>query len=129
MVKITKVKYRVKNYLPTSHHFQLFIILESMRKWPIVGTLPRTCTKDYELPPFEGGPKRAIGIKRGNSVHVAVGAFHRDPQYFSSPEKFDPSRFFEGSTESFTKEAFFPWGAGPRYIYSSSTRFNKLKLY
>ncbi|XP_026474633.1 cytochrome P450 6k1-like [Ctenocephalides felis] len=103
------------------------VINETLRKWPIVAAFPRTCTKDYELPPFEGGPKRAIGIKRGDSVHVAIGSFHKDPQYFSNPDKFDPSRFFEGSAETFTKDAFFPWGAGPRLCLGQRFAFLQIK--
>jgi cytochrome P450 len=39
---------------------------------------------------------------------------HRDPRFFSDPEKFDPDRWSPERAQSVPKFAYFPFGAGPR---------------
>ncbi|CAI9759580.1 unnamed protein product [Fraxinus pennsylvanica] len=44
-------------------------------------------------------------------VYWSVSTTHKDPKYFPSPEKFDPTRFEGNGAEPFT---FTPFGGGPR---------------
>ncbi|KAB1207553.1 Beta-amyrin 28-oxidase [Morella rubra] len=50
-------------------------------------------------------------IPKGFKLHWSAFATHKSPQYFSDPEKFDPSRF-EGSGP--VPFSYVPFGGGPR---------------
>ncbi|KAI9142974.1 cytochrome P450 [Paraphysoderma sedebokerense] len=88
--------------------FQLF--QETMRVYPPVLYLAReTGDTAVELP---------SGVTVPPNVMVQVGplVLHRNPEYWSDPDKFDPERWAEGG-EAFTekcKHAFIPFSAGPR---------------
>lgn len=84
-----------------------FILTETMRKHPSVGTLHRVTGKDYTLPNGAVAPK-------GTYVIVPVIAFHSDPDYFPNPEIFDPDRFSEENKKKRHVFAYLPFGEGPR---------------
>lgn len=50
-------------------------------------------------------------IQPGTWVVLPMHAVHTDPRFWDEPEKFKPSRFIDGKVN---REAFFPFGAGPR---------------
>lgn len=78
-----------------------------MRKHPAVGTLHRVSTTDYTLPNGALMPK-------GTYVVIPALAFHRDPNLFAQPEKFDPDRFSEARKHEIKPYSFLPFGEGPR---------------
>ncbi|KAK2982552.1 hypothetical protein RJ640_008175 [Escallonia rubra] len=71
------------------------------------------------MPPGLGAFREAITdfnyagyiIPKGWKLHWIANATHKNPDYFSDPEKFDPSRF-DGSGP--TPYTFVPFGGGPR---------------
>ncbi len=101
----------------------------------------RACTKDYELPGFDGviipkGMRVALPIiplhvctcTEWRSYQTTVSHFssevpckvrnllfiQRDPEYFDDPETFDPDRFGPERKASIRKVSYKPFGAGPR---------------
>lgn len=104
------------------------VVSESLRKWPPALALDRLCNKDYNLgKPNDKAPEDYI-IRKGFSVIIPVYAFHRDPQYFENPEKFDPERFSEENKHKINPFAYMPFGAGPRNCIGSRFALCEVKV-
>ena len=79
---------------------------ETMRLYPPVWAMSRT----------------AIAEDRFGDYHVPADAevlifpfvTHRDPRWFSDPERFSPERFFPENTAGRPRGAYLPFGLGPR---------------
>jgi len=56
------------------------VLTEAMRVYPPVYLIGREATRNLEL----GGYR----VKRGTTVFMSQWASHRDPRYFTDPEKF-----------------------------------------
>ena len=78
---------------------------ETLRKYPIVPVLNRTCVKDYKIP----GTDQVI--EKGVEVFIPALALQNDGNYYNDPEKFKPERFIE---ESSANKPYYPFGDGPR---------------
>ena len=53
-----------------------------------------------------------IKVKSGDLAQIVPYALHRDPRFFTDPNRFDPSRFLSAPT--WPQYAYLPFGAGPR---------------
>lgn len=53
-------------------------------------------------------------MRKGTGIGIPTFAFHRDPQYFPNPDKFDPERFSEENKHKIHPFAYSPFGLGPR---------------
>ncbi|XP_060526103.1 cytochrome P450 6a2-like [Cylas formicarius] len=84
------------------------VIYESMRKFPPVPAVPRTCTKTYRV------PNSNVVIEKGKMVNIPIAGLHWDPDYFPDSEKFDPDRFTEEIKATRPHYAYLPFGGGPR---------------
>jgi len=91
-------------------HFLLFT--ETLRKYPILPFLDRTCASDYKLPSPSG--KGTITLPAGTAVFISVLGIQNDPKYFPEPEKFDPDRFTDDNIRSRSKYTYIPFGEGLR---------------
>ncbi|KAK5640030.1 hypothetical protein RI129_010841 [Pyrocoelia pectoralis] len=83
-------------------------LYETLRKYPLVPTNTRLCTKSYKIPNSD------VVINEGTYVFLPTYALHRDPEYFPDPEKYDPDRFSMRSAKIRQHSAFLPFGDGPR---------------
>jgi len=84
------------------------VLTESMRLYPPAYAIGREATQDYLI------PGTSYVASKGATVAVSQYVIHRDPRYFSNPEKFDPDRWKPEMKSSLPKFAYFPFGAGPR---------------
>jgi cytochrome P450 len=65
----------------------------------------------FSRSPVEDDEIAGHHIPRGSIVAVSPYTLHRDPRFWRDPDRFDPGRFF---TDELTKNAFIPFGLGPR---------------
>nr|UXX33470.1 cytochrome P450 6a13-like protein [Holotrichia oblita] len=84
------------------------VMNETMRKYPLGGFLPRTCTENYKIP----GTNTVID--KGTQVFISVLGLHRDPEFYPDPDKFDPERFSNENKGKIVPGTFLPFGDGPR---------------
>lgn len=82
------------------------IVEETLRLYPPVWSFPRDAKGDDVIAGYH--------IPAGSMVLISPYLVHRHPDIWDDPERFDPERF---STERFQRQqrnAFIPFGAGPR---------------
>jgi cytochrome P450 len=77
---------------------------ETLRLYPTAWLIARTCLEDDDV----GG----YTIPQGATVFMSPYAIHRDPRYWSDPERFDPERF--ANEKQIDPESYLPFGKGPR---------------
>ncbi len=82
------------------------VFTESMRIYPPAWILPREASKDTKI--------GECLIPSGASVLMSQLINHRDPKFFSHPEKFEPERWTTEFRKKLPKFAYFPFGGGPR---------------
>ncbi|ALG85716.1 cytochrome P450 [Gordonia phthalatica] len=81
------------------------IMRESLRLCPPVPAQPRMAVKDTQVQGFY--------IPKGTMVSIPQLINHRDPQYYSHPEVFDPERFSpERAEDKGHRMAWTPFGGG-----------------
>jgi cytochrome P450 len=83
------------------------VLAESLRLWPPNALLSRVAHRDDVLPT---GKRVRVGSKLLLSPYVV----HRDPRYYSDPERFDPERFGQEARRGRPRYAYFPFGGGNR---------------
>ncbi|KAF7285756.1 cytochrome P450 6k1-like isoform X2 [Rhynchophorus ferrugineus] len=93
---------------------------ETLRKYPVMSILDRTCTMDYKVPGSD------YVIKKGQIIFVPLLGLHYDSKYFPDPEKFDPERFQNMSNFNNDGFSYIPFGAGPKNCIGA--RFGLLSL-
>ncbi|KAJ1530199.1 hypothetical protein ONE63_005126 [Megalurothrips usitatus] len=101
------------------------VIEETMRLYPTTSNLPRIATEDYTLPiPAKNGKPSVI--QKGTRVVIPIYAIHRDPEFYTDPDKFNPDNFTAEAKKARPKYAFLPFGAGPRICIA--IRFAMMQL-
>ncbi|KAJ8944237.1 hypothetical protein NQ314_009514 [Rhamnusium bicolor] len=63
------------------------VIDETLRKYPPLSLITRTCDEDYKVPGEE------VVIEKDTRVLIPVLGIHYDEEYYKNPEVFDPERF------------------------------------
>ncbi|KAG5873358.1 hypothetical protein JTB14_000486 [Gonioctena quinquepunctata] len=99
-----KLTYENMNEMPYLQQ----VIDETMRIYPALPILQRKCTEDYKLRDTD------LVIERGTSVLLPIISFHRDPEYYPDPMKFDPERFTPEKKKERNSLLHIPFGEGPR---------------
>lgn len=56
------------------------------------------------------------------SVVLPILALHTDPKYFPDPEQYDPERFSDENKNGPGKQAYMPFGVGPRMCIGTSQK-------
>jgi len=79
---------------------------ETMRLRPPSYWLPRVVVEDDEIDGYH--------IPAGTNVVSLNYMYHRHPDHWDNPEKFDPERFSKENSAGRNKFAFLPFGAGQR---------------
>ena len=83
------------------------VINETLRLYPPVPMYDRVCTQDHT---FENG----VRIDAGQIVRIHAYSLHHNPDYWSNPESFDPSRFMPENKDTVVAGSFVPFVIGPR---------------
>ncbi|XP_066997652.1 cytochrome P450 9e2 isoform X2 [Anabrus simplex] len=84
------------------------VLFETLRKYPPVARVDRTCTTNYTLPGTD------VTLDVGYAVAIPVMGLHYDPQYFPEPDLFNPDRFLPEEKLKRSPYVYMPFGAGPR---------------
>lgn len=100
------------------------VVNESLRLYPIASFLDRVCVKEFELPPATSDGE-SITLKPGDAVWFSSYALHRDPKYYSQPNKFDPDRFLNSNVNN---SVYIPFGVGPRVCIGNRFALLQLKI-
>jgi len=79
---------------------------EVLRLYPPITFIPRVAVKDCRI----AGRK----VKRGAMVMIAPWTVQRHRRYWRDPEVFDPDRWTPERADEMTKDAYIPFGLGPR---------------
>ncbi|KAM4019312.1 cytochrome P450 2G1-like [Anomaloglossus baeobatrachus] len=88
-------------------HYTQAVIQEIHRYSDILPlNLPHMVTRDIQ---FQG-----YDLPKGTEIYPLLCTVHRDPKQFSSPWKFDPTRFLDESGKFKKNEAVMPFSAGKR---------------
>lgn len=87
------------------------IVTESMRLWPPAWTLGRRALEPHTLGGYQ--------IEEGALVVMSQFVVHRDPRWWTSPERFAPERWMTTAPER-PKYAYFPFGGGSRICIGES---------
>ncbi|KAI2473974.1 hypothetical protein C4B38_000067 [Diabrotica virgifera virgifera] len=92
---------------------------ETARKYPVLSTITRVCTKDYKLEDND------FVIKKGTPVLLPLLGYTQDPEYYPDPLKWDINRFQDKDEKHL---GYFPFGDGPRICMGSRFGLMQVKL-
>lgn len=99
--------------------YTFMCVKESMRLYPPVPNVSRCAENDITLPDGRVIPK-------GVRMAVSLFALHRNPEVWSEPEEYDPSRF---SRDSVTyQSAYMPFSIGPRNCIGQLFAVTQMKV-
>ncbi|MBN1208789.1 MAG: cytochrome P450 [Myxococcaceae bacterium] len=82
------------------------VLQEALRLYPPAYWLPRLAVEDDELDGYR--------IPAGTLIGVLSYLIHRRPDFWESPERFDPDRFSPERSAGRHKHAWLPFGTGQR---------------
>ena len=82
------------------------VFQETMRLYPPVWYMARIASEDAAV----GGHE----IPRGAKVLISPWFTHRHRQFWPDPERFDPTRFADASSQTTLRDAYFPFAGGRR---------------
>jgi len=87
------------------------IIKEAMRIYPPAYVLARRAAREATIGEYR--------VQPGSEVVVWIYFTHRDARFYPSPDEFQPSRFSAEEEAKRPKQAYLPFGAGPRACIGS----------
>ena len=96
------------------------VIDESLRVYPTIWSIGRSCTADDELAGYK--------IPAGMNLLVPIFHFHWNERFWPEPHRFDPSRFSPERRPSPDAMTYFPLGAGPRSCIGNHFALQELTI-
>ncbi|CAK8690258.1 unnamed protein product [Clavelina lepadiformis] len=86
---------------------------ETLRLYPVGSFVGRTLTSDMTFKnPYH--PPQTITLDKGTSVAIHFYALHHHPDFWESPEVFDPDRFTLERSKGRSPFAYLPFSGGSR---------------
>ena len=82
------------------------VFKEAMRLYPPVYMIGRRSIKSVQLGPYN--------LPAGVAVLISPYAMHRKEDHFPDPQRFIPERWTPSFEQSLPKQAYIPFGGGPR---------------
>lgn len=67
-------------------------------------------------------------IPAGSGIYININTLHRHPEYWPDPERFDPDRFLPEAVARRPRNAFVPFGVGPRNCIGKHFALTELQL-
>ncbi|XP_031635125.1 cytochrome P450 9e2-like [Contarinia nasturtii] len=95
--------------------FMEMVVLESLRLWPPVSQSDRQVAKPYRLE----ANGNVVQLTTYDAIWIPIYAIHRDPEYWSHPNRFDPERFNEENRKTIQACTYLPFGNGMRTCIAS----------
>lgn len=86
------------------------VIRESMRLYPPAWVIQRESLTNVSLTIADC----TYQIPQEHDILVSPAAMHRDPRFYTNPERFIPDRWTPEFLQRLPKYAYFPFGGGPR---------------
>jgi len=96
------------------------VVREAMRIYPPAPGVAREPIEDVEI----GG----YTVPAGSLISLNTYVMHRDPRFFTDPERFDPERFARGWEERIPRYAYLPFGGGPRVCIGNGFAMMEARL-
>ncbi|CAH0549076.1 unnamed protein product [Brassicogethes aeneus] len=84
------------------------VIDETLRMYPLVSTLTRVCTKNYQIHGTDDV------IEKGTKILISAAGIHKDSDLWVNPHEFDPERFNDENKQNIHPCAYLPFGEGPK---------------
>jgi cytochrome P450 family 6 len=84
------------------------VVKETLRKYPVIPFMLRQCTKEYKIPGTD------LVIPEKSNILLPFYSIHHNPDYYPSPEVFDPERFSPENSKDRNPMTFLAFGEGPR---------------
>ncbi|KAJ8670667.1 hypothetical protein QAD02_001926 [Eretmocerus hayati] len=100
-------------------HYLEMCIKESLRLYPSVPFISRKLGQDLQLSKYL--------IPAGAIVHVHIYDLHRDANFWTEPNKFDPERFSPDTIGKRHPYSYIPFSAGPRNCIGQRFAMMELK--
>ena len=82
------------------------VLAETLRLYPPAYAVGRWSLEDHAFGPYE--------IPRYSVVLTSQWVMHRDPRFYSDPQRFDPERWKPEARAARPKFSYFPFGGGNR---------------
>ena len=82
------------------------VLAESLRLYCPAWVIGRRALTEYQVCGYT--------LPEGSIVLVSQAVMHRDPRFYSDPDRFDPDRWLPEAEAARPKFTFFPFGGGPR---------------
>ena len=85
---------------------------EVLRLYPTAWLIARYCLEEDNLGGYQ--------IPQGATIFISPYAMHRNPAFWTEPEKFDPARFLGEQGKQITPDMYLPFGVGTRTCIGNS---------
>lgn len=99
------------------------VVSEALRMWPAAPMIDRQCSKTFMLE-YDG---KKLEFEAGKNFYMLIYGIHHDEKYFPNPEQFDPDRFSEENKNKINRDAYIPFGVGPRNCVGSRFALMEMK--
>ncbi|MBL8335368.1 MAG: cytochrome P450 [Rhodoferax sp.] len=96
------------------------VFRETLRLFPPVGFIARESSQRC--------PMRDKQVPQGASVVVSPWLIHRHRQQWSAPDAFDPDRFAREDSRDALRDAYLPFGMGPRVCLGAAFALQEATL-
>ncbi|ETN66704.1 cytochrome P450 4C1 [Anopheles darlingi] len=96
------------------------VVKESLRLLPPVSIIGRRLVEDLEL--------NGVTVPAGTDITIPIYVIHRNPEVFPDPERFDPERFADESTQRRGPYDYIPFSIGSRNCIGQRFALMEMKI-
>jgi cytochrome P450 len=96
------------------------VVQEALRLYPPAYAIGRQAIAPCQIGDYS--------VPAGGTVIMSQWVVHRDPRYFSDPDRFYPDRWADGLARRLPRYAYFPFGGGQRLCIGNTFALMELPL-